>query len=354
MRVRSAACAAAALTMTAAPVFAQEALPVHVGGRAAATADGGLAFGWPAVYFEGRFSGSEVRVRFDAPTEHMRLLIDGIERAVFTGAPDVDLTLSDLGSGEHQVRLEKMTESQTGAGIFLGFSVPAGGAALPAAARARQIEFIGDSYSAGYGNTSADRACTPQQIHDLTDTQRAFGPLTARALDADYRVNAYSGFGIVRNYDGGVRDLSLPLIYDRVGPDDPAGVSVTDTEWSPEIVVINLGTNDFSTPVNAGEPWPDDAALRAAYRTTYVDFIQHIRSRQPQARFVLMGSDAFIGDVRAVAAHINADDPQRAVAVHFSGLELTGCDWHPSLRDNQLLSELVLDAVRQIGVWPEL
>src|SRR5581483_9468286 len=98
------------------------------------------------------------------------------------------------------VRLEKMTESQQGGSRFIGLFPTLGDVPLPAPRRARQIEFIGDSYTVGYGNVSPSRTCTREEVHDRTDTQQAFGPLVARHYDADDRIVAYSGFGIVRNY----------------------------------------------------------------------------------------------------------------------------------------------------------
>jgi hypothetical protein len=145
-------------------------LPVHIGGRVIREGAGGSGFGWPGVYFEGRFRGSAVRVRFEAPAEHMRLLIDGVEKLVFKQPGRVDMLLDRLPEGEHSSRLEKLTESQQGGGQFLGFLAPAGVRPLPPEPRARQIEFIGDSYTVGYGNTSPTRQCTQREVHDRTDT----------------------------------------------------------------------------------------------------------------------------------------------------------------------------------------
>lgn len=344
----------ALLLAVAGGASAQEAapLPVHVGGRVIAEADGGLSFGWPGVYFEGRFSGPAVRVRFDSQAESMRLLVDGREWRVFRAGGPVDVTVDGLSPGEHVVRLEKMTESQTGGGRFIGFFPVGGTTPLPPLSRARQIEFIGDSWTVGYGNTSATRTCTVQEVHDLTDTQQAFGPVVARRFDADYRINAWSGFGMVRNYDGGVRDLNLPTVYPRLKPDDVVRIAEADPAWTPRIIVINLGTNDFSTLLHPDEAWRDEAALRAAWRDRYVAFVGELHAAQPQARFILMGSDTFYAEVAAVAALLNADAPQLATPVRIDGLDLGGCDWHPSLADETRLAALVETAITQMGIWP--
>jgi lysophospholipase L1-like esterase len=219
--------------------------------------------------------------------------------------------------------------------------------------RARQIEFVGDSYSVGYGNTSASRACTPRQVHDTTDTSLAFGPLLARRLDADYRVNAFSGFGIVRNYAGGVPDFNLPAIYPRLIPGDLAPVEPAGAEgWRPQLIVVNLGGNDFSTPLHPGERWPDAAALRTDYRARYIEFARALMARQPQARLVLMGSDNFIDQVEQVAAELNRGSGRPVTVVRYGDVALTGCDWHLDLADHRALADLLERTIGAMdGLW---
>lgn len=334
---------------TAAPAPAP--LPVHVGGRVIADADGGLTFGWPGAYFESRFRGTGVRVRFDAPSDHLRLLVDGEERILFEAPGLVDTQIERLSDGEHVVRLEKLTESQQGGSRFLGFLPAAGSVPLPAPARVRQIEFIGDSHSVGYGNRSSTQTCTQREIHDRTDTQQAFGPIVAHHYDADYRIHAFSGFGIVRNYDGGSRGLDLPTLYPRLKPDDGAKLETSDPAWRPQIVVVNLGTNDFSTPLNPDERWRDQASLKQAYSAGYVGFVSGLQKRYPGARFILMAPEAFRADVEKVATALNARNPGRTSVVPVAGLDLAACDWHPSLADHRKLARLVEERVDQLGAF---
>src|SRR5438270_1013890 len=102
---------ALALQAVAAPAVA---LPVHVGGRTIREADGNYAFGWPGVYFEGRFRGTAVRVRFEAKEDFLRLLVDGREQRIFRRPGFVDFLVSGLPNTVHTIRLEKLTESQQG------------------------------------------------------------------------------------------------------------------------------------------------------------------------------------------------------------------------------------------------
>lgn len=318
---------------------------VHIGGRVIGEADGSLRSGWPGVYFEQQVTGPGVTVTVAPGSDFYRVLVDGTDRGILRRGTE-RLVVTGLGAGPHRVRVEKLTENQSGSSRFVSI---AGGMASVPAARARRIEFIGDSHSVGYGNISATRTCTQQQIHDTTDTQQAFGPLVAKKLDADYRVHAWSGFGIVRNYNGGVPGLNLPAIYDRAIPSEP-GTAAPDG-WQPQLIVINLGTNDFSTPVHAGERWADGAALRADYRASYIAFVRKLIAAQPQARFVLMHADAFREDVEAVAAALNAATPGKVMALAAGPLELTACDWHPSLADHRAMAGRIEAAIQGM---PEL
>ncbi|MDQ0956496.1 hypothetical protein QFZ66_000374 [Streptomyces sp. B4I13] len=160
------------------------------------------------------------------------------------------------------------------------------------------IGFIGDSLTVGYGNLSASRDCTGDQVRRTTDADVSHGALTARRLGADYRLNAYSGLGMVRNYNGGSPDVTYRTFYDHALLKVPGDVWQNPGTWRPRLVVANLGTSDFSTAVNPGEPWTPDS-LAAAYRTAYSDFLQKPRTRYGAATtIVAVGAGSFAGSCR--------------------------------------------------------
>ena len=335
-----AAAALALLLLGAAPE--RPPLSVKLGGRVLVTGDGPARFGWPGVYLEARFRGTEVTAGVASDTDFFRILVDGQERMVVK-RPQAPVTISGLADGVHVLRIERLTESQTGAARLLRFEVGAGGVPLRPPPRRPQVEFIGDSYTVGYGDSAPTRRCTRAEVHDTTDTQRAFGPLAAKRLGMDYQVIAYSGFGIVRNYNGNRAGETLPLLYPRMIPDDPVHLVDRRERWRPRAIVINLGTNDFSTPLHAGEAWANGEALHAAYRAGYVAFAKRLMAMQPQARLVLMGGPSFAGDVEAVAKALASP---RVRTVRFGELALDGCDFHPSLADHETLAALIEPLLR--------
>ncbi len=330
----------AAALVVSTPAWAQTALPLNIGGRVAPALQGTYDFGWPGVYFEGRFTGPSVEVVVDTTAEHLAVSIDGARKAELTKSGQTRLTLDRLGPGQHTVRLDKLTESQTGSARFEGFFVGPQGRALPAPSRPRRIEFIGDSHTVGYGVRSAHRDCTEQQVHDLTDTSLAFGPILAGRLDADYRIEAFSGRGVVRNYNGLAPGEPLPALFPRLIPGQAEPRITADDPWKPDVVVIGLGTNDFSTPLHPGEAWADEAALRKDYRDSYVAFVQGLKTSRPGALFFLIAGDTFADDVAEVAQRAGA------TAVRITDMDRGACHWHPSVADQTMMADRLEAAIR--------
>jgi len=335
-----------AFVLSAAPASAQTApetaLAPNIGGRVAPAPDGGLSFGWPGVYFEGRFSGTSVTVAVETGSEHLAVSIDGQVRAELRKPGLARLTFDHLSPGEHVVRLDKLTESHTGSARFIGFFVGPEGRPLRPVARPRRIEFIGDSYTVAYGVRSTRFACTEQEVHDLTDTSQSFAPILAGRLNADYRIIAFSGRGVVRNYSGLAPGEPLPVLYPRLIPGQAEPRVDPADPWKPDLIVVGLGTNDFSTPLKAGEAWRDEADLRADYRDSYVAFVAALARRDPQARFLLLAGDTFADDVEQVARRLNG----LATPVRVTGMERTACHAHPSAADERMMADLLEKAVQ--------
>ncbi|WP_299003000.1 SGNH/GDSL hydrolase family protein [uncultured Caulobacter sp.] len=326
------------LALLLAAAIVQTPLPLNIGGRVAPAPNSAYDFGWPGVYFEGRFTGPSVEIAVDTGVEHLAVSVDGVRKAELIKSGETRLKLDRLGPGEHVVRLDKLTESQTGSARFEGFFVDKG-SALPASSRPHRIEFIGDSHTVAYGVRSATRDCTESQVHDLTDTSLSFAPILAARLDADYRIEAFSGRGVVRNYNGLAPGEPLPALFPRLIPGQGEPRIAANDPWEPEIVVIGLGTNDFSTALHPGEAWADEAALRRDYRDSYVAFIEGLKASRPGARFFLIQGDTFVDDVAEVAGRTGA------TAVRITGMERTACHSHPSAADQKMMADRLEAAI---------
>ena len=195
-----------------------------------------------AVHGVARFEGTELSVSLDGTgSDHLDVEIDGAVVDVLTpsAGSGTYVLASGLTAGQHDVAITRRTESFFGITRFRGFS---GGTLVPTPAPARFIEFVGDSMTCGYGVLGPGAEC-PFSADTEAETH-AFGALTASALDAAHVAIAYSGKGVVRNY-GGDTDGLLPELYLRTFADDASSAYGFD-QYVPDVVVINLGTNDYS------------------------------------------------------------------------------------------------------------
>jgi lysophospholipase L1-like esterase len=354
------ACPAAAQTVTVdatnrTVTSDMQPLAVRVGGRAEAVPMPGGTRGfrheWPGVYFEAAFRGDRVILKFDDPANEYRLLVDGLPPIALAQPGTAEVTVAGLADGIHQLRLEKVTESIDRPETFAGFYVPA--TARPIALqppRPRQIEFIGDSLMAGYGVRSDTRQCTKEEVRLRTDTQATWPALAARRFDADYQINAISGRGLVRNYGGETPEIPLPAVYTRALP-SRAG-EWRDASWQPQVIVIGLYTNDFSTPLKPGEQWATPDALVAAFTAAYAPLLTELHRRSPDAAVLIIRPDLSGQPDSQSAAMVEATQrtiTQAAQAIGIRtvlfpslpdlGLENSACDYHPSLADHRKLTE---------------
>jgi hypothetical protein len=357
------ACLALAATMAAAS--AETELTPYVGGRVVArvTADTGFhlfsapddrtswTYQWPGVYFEARFQGDAVDLKVDDGQNNLYVFVDGAHKLTLTRPGRTTISLKDLGPGAHTVRLEKASETQSTVAAFDGFFVADSDDALPPPRYDRAIEFVGDSYTVGYGDTSRGQVCTVDDVRDTTDTSLAFAPAVAKHFGAAYRIDASSGYGVVRNYGGKEPGNTLPVLYRYTLFDK--SVPADDSGWSPGVVVVGLGTNDFSTALGPDEQWATREALRDDFVRSYAAFVQSLRAKYPAARIILMAStgtyaNEIIDAVNATGEMLKQEGVVDVEVLPFGGLDYQSCHGHPSLKDEAILENLLIGRISQV------
>jgi len=306
---------------------------------------------WPGVYFEARFDGPEVDVKVDDNQNDLYVYVDGSHKFTLTKPGKTTVSLTNLGLGPHVVRLEKVSETQGSVGRFEGFFVGSASEALPPPVYDKRIEFIGDSFTVGYGNVSRGTTCTVDDVAETTNTSRAFGPEVAKSFGADYRIMAFSGRGVVRNYNGMAPGETLPVLYNYTLFDK--SVAAPNDGWVPDVIVIGLGTNDFSTDLHhPEEPWVQRGALDADFARTYADFIGTLHGKYPAAHLILMASDGAKGEIAGgmskAAELAKAAGVTGLETIEFKGLDYQACHGHPSLKDEAILSGLLKDSIAKL------
>jgi hypothetical protein len=266
-----------------------------------------VKFGHSASRIDFRFRGDSLKVilkddpRLPLFPNHFRVIIDSSFIYTLTlNRRETVYTLADFaGKGEHTVTLIKDTESFLGAVEFGGFLIDFESEPLdPPPLKGRKIEFIGDSITCGYGVNGASgaelfRASTESAYY-------SYAGITARLLDADYISVCRSGIGVARNFEKDRKKRTMPNIYHftYLGSRD-----VWDfTGWNPDVVVINLGTNDFSR---------DPLVPPGEFYGAYTGFIKRLRLRYPDAPIVCLMGPMFdeVTELGPVDGHLRRPFP---------------------------------------------
>jgi lysophospholipase L1-like esterase len=298
---------------------------VHMIGRYARSGPGRVRYGWPGTGLLVRFHGRDLWVRMDDHAGFHGIQVDGLEAGILRTKPGEHryAVVESLPEGEHTVVLRRRTEGHLGPTEVLDVEVD--GRLLPAPAPAVRMEVLGDSITAGYGNEGSSRYCkfTPKTENHL----RSYAALAAADVGAELSAIAWSGKGVVHNYGGDLVE-PLPAIYARSVPTEP-GSRWTDDEPA-DVVVVNLGTNDFSTEADP---------TAEAFVAGYVELLAAVRTRHPRAPILCtvapllrdderVAVEAYIDQAIALRRHASDEGLQR-IDLHEDP-QGWGCDWHPS------------------------
>lgn len=208
-----------------------------------------------------------------------------------------------------------------------------------------KLEFIGDSITSGEGLFGAkeEEDWIPMFFSALKD----YAYLTARKLDAEYRVFSQSGWGVYNAWDNN-KNHAIPLHYrqicslmesdqnDRLGGNRAHDFS----SWQPDYVIVNLGTNDagsFDQPEWVDEKTGERHKMRqnadgslhqedvAAFQKAVKNFIGVIRECNPKAHIIwcygMLGIRLQLYICEAVANYVEETKDYRV-----SYLQLTDTD----------------------------
>lgn len=221
-----------------------------------------------------------------------------------------------------------------------------------------RVEFIGDSITCGYGVDDLDLRNTFSTATE--DVTKGYAYLTAKELGVDANIISCSGYGVLSGYTGDpqVQNTSelLPPYYEKLGFSrdyfegeiSPQAVAWDFCKYQPELVVLNLGTNDNSFCQEMQERWD-------LFTERYVSFLQMIRKNNPHAMILCVYGvmeDRIAptvekavevyrkqsGDERITYLYITPDDGSRGYAV----------DYHPAPATHIIASGIVVDKIKKL------
>ncbi|WP_145335193.1 SGNH/GDSL hydrolase family protein [Paenibacillus xylanexedens] len=253
-------------------------------------------------------------------------------------------------------------------------AVKAEGTFLPVEEKALKIEFIGDSITSGEGAIGAktEEDWIPMWFSALHN----YTFMTAEALDAAYHVISQSGWGVLSSWDNNPNG-NIPEYYGQVcgllkgerneqlGALEPYEFS----SWQPDIIVVNLGSNDdgaFQSPA-----WTDPITGQvykqrlnedgtyheedlAKFERAVEQFLIKLRKNNPQAHIVwaygMLGASLLPAIYRAVDTyHKQTRDPAVSILQLPNTTEETiGARTHPGERSHRRAADVLTEYIRRI------
>ncbi len=133
----------------------------------------------------------------------------------------------------------------------------------------------------------------------------------------------------------------------------------------PQVVLINIGTNDFARDVR--QRGIADGLDENAFRAGYKKFVDFVRTKRPDAHIFLavppMVTDKFPLDnartdftniLRSIADELNHAGDGKVYSMELVEMGVRyglGCDYHPNLEVHRIMADQVVGAIRSKTCW---
>jgi lysophospholipase L1-like esterase len=248
------------------------------------------------------------------------------------------------------------------------------GEVLPVKDRPYKIEFIGDSITSGEGVLGTKDE--DDWIMMWFSAVYNYTYMVAEELNADYRVLSQSGWGVYTSYDNNP-NKSLPDYYEMVcgtlNGEMNKGLGAHENNdfslWQPDIIVVNLGTNDdgaFNNP-----EWVDELSGKIYKQRKNADgsyniedlkrfeeavkkFLYKLRSYNPDAHIIWaygMLGDTMLPSIKrgTLNYQLQSNDNKVSVVLLPSTREETfGARYHPGVLSHKEAAKVVVDYIRKL------
>lgn len=317
--------------------------------------EGSVSFDWTGTYARIAFAGNNLSFRVsDTKKNYYNVWLD----SEMDAAPDKVLTVCGQDTtivifseqeirnkGPHKVIIQKRTEGEQGKTTVHTFTT--NGEFMQAEApKERIIEFIGDSYTCGYGT----EALHTERFSPETENQNlTYACESARYFGADQIVIAHSGMGISRNYNGSLDGDHMPDRYTQTFDSDKSlRWEAAASGLKPGITVIYLGTNDFSRNMQPS---------KRHFTRNYIKLLNEVKEYYGETHPILCIAPKHD---RVIHEYINdAIQASGLENVHFVGLasslhndkEDMGADGHPNYSGHTKLAYSVIPYISTVTGW---
>lgn len=310
---------------------------------------------WPGTSIKANFSGTSLGIILDDQhgKNFYNVIIDGETQHPYVleakqGEHTYVITTA-LKPGKHSLEIYKRTEGEEGMTRFKGLVLDKDAALLPPPARpARRMEIYGDSITTGMGNEAADNGA--DHLSSEKNNYWAYGAVAARALNAELHTISQSGIGIMISWF----PFTMPQFYDQLSAVGDNDTQWDFSQWTPDVVVINLFQNDswLTDRDRKLDPHPTDEQKIQAY----ISFVRSIRAKYPKAEIICAlgsmdatASPVWPGYVKAAVARMKTEyNDQKLDTIFFP---YTGYGQHPRIAQHKANAEQLAAFIKQKMAW---
>ncbi|MDO3411797.1 SGNH/GDSL hydrolase family protein [Saccharibacillus sp. CPCC 101409] len=294
------------------------------------------------------FSGGEIRMTAEGSDglDYVEIVLDGVARNwinIKQGTHEYVIE-QGLSGGEHTLEIHKRTGILTGGIVFRGFALPQGGRFLaPPPAKVLRLEYFGDSITDGAGIGHPHEV---REAPELDDGYMSYAGISARMLNAEYHTLAICGIGVLQDAMGGRNGLPAHFA-------GTLGAGTTPWDFAgyvPDGIVVNLGQNDYSTPIDDGE-----------YTDAYIGFIDDILRRYGDPYiFCCVGtmSNNYLPGVEQAVRHFNSGGNAKVFVVDLGlihpEVEGWGGGYHPGYQTHYRMGAELAAFISGKTGWPTL
>ncbi len=308
-------------------------------------------FNYPGTEIRAGFTGTSLKMICKPNTGYFMVSIDGHKafKACYNSAKDSIVTLATaLKPGKHTVRAMYVIEGLDRKGDFRGFVVDEGCSLFTPELPKHRIEFIGNSITCGFGNESLKNS-DPFEF-ETENHYYTYATIVSDKLNALHTAIARSGIGAYRNAggpgEGSPDNMQIQYPYTIFNDHSERW---DFSRFTPEVVCINLGTNDLSSPGYKIE----------LYEQAYRNFLATVRGKYPKASIVLLTGSMLQGEVNELQKQVLnriADDFHQAGDKAIYRLDFSpqtgdlgyGACWHPSYAQHQKMADELLPLLKKL------
>ena len=243
---------------------------------------------------------------------------------------------SGLSEGKHTIRVYKATDAKND--VLRVSAIKFTGKLLQTPVASRRIEFLGDSITAGACIFDPSRHAADYNVYGQTASWFGYAKKTADALGASHYSVANGGWRLC--YSAGAYQ-SIRSIYPYVSMHSTISKGAYAFDYNPDVVVINLGTNDWSQN-------------QATYQTDARELLQIVRAKNPRATIVwaygMMDQDhPSVGWIRDTVNQFAASDGN----TYFLAMNENTNGWyaHPDKNAHAAAGNTLAAFIKNIKGW---